>query len=283
MPAGLLTEQSVSMSCARVSQRNWSRVGLAVDGERRAFVKQFVDADGNWHEQQFRFETDGARIAFDVLSDVVHVPRLVHVDEEHLLHFYEYCDVVATDTLLRREPERFRKEFPRLMETMSRVLAIAARGELPPGHTDLPVKQRPYGGAPRALTFKGLDIRNVGIGYETRQPIVMFDFGRPYRAPVEEAAAKILVSVGLLNWGQPIQRFLKGPDTALLQSAVEPLAQYLDLDAVLAECRQQQRVRTTEIKATNPVMRALKTAGVRTVGQRYFRALIRWCLGHIAK
>ncbi len=281
LPAGLLDEHAVTLACERVAQRNWSRVGRAVDGERRAFVKQFVDANGNWHAKQFRYETEGARIAFDALSDVVYVPRLVHADEENLLHIYEFCDVVATDTLLRREPERFQAQFPHLLRAMRQVLAILAGSDLPPGCTDLPVKQRPYGGPSNALNFKGLDIRNAGIGTDPDRPVVMFDFGRPYRAPMEEAGAKILVSVGLLNWGQPMLRFLKGPDTALLETVIEPLTDYLSLDAVLAECEQQRRVRTTEVKATNVVQRALKSAGVKTVGKSYFRTLARWCGEHV--
>ena len=275
----------------KVAQRNWSRVAVATltdvtDGmparDKQVFVKQFHDANGNTHEKQCQFEREGAELAHDVLLPVLLVPRLLHVDMTWLLHIYEFCAMESVDELLRRAPDRFVATLPAVLDAAARTVdALHDAAQRESLRALLQVKERPYGQAASAVSFKGLDIRNMAVivADDPAAPprIAMFDFGRPYLAPVEEAAAKLYVSVGLLNWGRPVRRFVRGPDQSMLEAAGQSLYRYLDRDAILAEVAQQQRTRERDVKASGVITALLKTAGVRTLGRRYFRQLEACC------
>jgi hypothetical protein len=266
--------------CTALQQRNWSRVGLAVGpaGGSRYFLKQSVDRSGAWHAQLWRHELEGLRLAERVLEDIAIVPRVLGTDESHLLTVHEYIVFETPDELLRREPAALARSLPEILGRLTAVIdALAA----PPADAlvDLPRKARPFGGAPTALNFKGFDIRNCGIvegAQEPPQRLVLFDLGRPYLAPREELAAKLLVSVGLLNWGAPLTRFLRGPDIALLELARETLGARVERAAVVAEIELQRGFRLRELKARDRLEELAKALVVRTVGRRYLDRLEQW-------
>jgi len=136
------------------------------------------------------------------------------------------------------------------------------------------------------VNFKGFDIRNMAVrkldnnGYSWER-MVMFDFGKPYLAPVEEAAAKLFVSIGLLNWGRPVSRFAMGPDEALLEKVLPGFRPFLDIKAVRAELQLQTGFRSREFHGSGGLERNLKRWGVGLLGKRYLSRLARWCYKHI--
>ncbi len=276
-----------------VAQRNWSRISLGtvdtlLPGQtgHRVFVKQFVDAGGQAHSRQWDFEREGADIARSLMAGCLHIPVLLWADSRHLLHVYEFCELISLDDMLRKDVARFDATLPAALAAMRVALdQLATATEHSEVARALPCKERPYGGASTAVNFKGLDIRNVGLMDDDGDAVrfAMFDFGRPYLSPIEEAAAKLFVSVGLLNWGRPIRRFARGPDAAALAAANAQLGHYLDLDAVLNEIHYQQRTRERDVKARGRTIAALKKLGLNTLGKLYFHRLETWCRDTLTK
>lgn len=287
-------EESLRFICTQIAQRNWSRVGAGYltttepgEPETRVFLKQFVSSSGQWHEQQCEYEKQGALLARQALNGIAHIPHIHAIDQTRLLHVYEHCEVITLDELLRINEPAFEKYFPQVIAIMGEVLDKLQSLPSSIKLDSLSLKHRPYGTNRQAINFKGIDIRNVGImASSLNKPenieVVMFDFGRPYLAPIEEAAAKLFVSVGLLNWGRPMRRFVRGPDTRLLASSHAQLKMFIDPAAVQAERDLQKRFRSKETKAPDKFTKILKNAGIKTVGQNYFRTLNRWCTRNLS-
>jgi hypothetical protein len=282
----------VSLQCTRVTQRNWTRVGMgrlqAPDGagQTTVFLKQNIDRGGHSHPEHWVYEQAGADIAHQLLHDIVRVPQLRYQSESLLLNVYDYIDVITIDELLRSDPAAFDRCFDKVIRDMGAVLEAMKQPASAPHLETLPVKSRPYGGPSTALNFKGFEIRNAGLarteaGAIESGDLVMFDFVRPYLAPIEEAAAKLFVSIGLLNWGKPLTRFVRGPDRKLLERALRPLHPCLDRQAVLEEIDLQSRFRTREFQGSGNLERTLKRLGIDTLGRRYLYKLRRWCERHI--
>lgn len=282
----------VLLHCNRVQQRNWTRVGVgsisphAGTARTTVFLKQNIDRGGNRHPEHWAYEQSGAAIAHDLLQNIVRVPQLRYKNESLLLNVYEYIDIITIDELLRSDPKTFDRCIGSVMHSMAEVLGVMARPISVSCLETLPVKSRPYGGASTAINFKGFEIRNTGLvrdpaGNVEVDELVMFDFVRPYLAPIEEAAAKLFVSIGLLNWGKPLGRFMRGPDASLLEGALRALHPFLDRQAILAEIELQSAFRTREFQGAGRLERTLKRLGVDTLGKRYLHSLRRWCERHI--
>lgn len=289
-PVYSLEEPSVQavMTCTGVIQRNWSRVGDGVmaadrDGNReRVFIKQNVDRGGLRHSNHWSYEKTGTVIARDLLQDVITVPALRYRNEALLINVFSHIDVIPIDELLRTDTAAFERTFTGVMARMVRVLECL-RAPPEAWYTEvLPLKTRPYGGSAMAVNFKGFEIRNTGLARKTGgvvdpDNVVMFDFVRPYLGPVEEAAAKLFVSIGLLNWGKPLGRFVQGPDLLLLEQSAAILRPYLDRQAVAAEIELQHSFRTREFQGSGRLERSFKRAGINVIGKRYLDRLARWC------
>jgi hypothetical protein len=273
--------------CLNVAQRNWSRVGSGeytdTEGQsQRCFIKQYVDKAGVSHSDHWDFEKDGALMAAELLAGVARVPGLIFRSENQLLNVFEYVDIFSLDVLLRTDAAAFDRSILSVVQQMAHVLHALQN---PPATYDLSplkVKQRAYGTASTAINFKGFEIRNAGVpvGLDVRKgsdDVVLFDFVRPYLAPVEEAAAKLFVSIGLLNWGSPLTRFIKGPDKDLLDAARKILLPWLDNSAIAAELDLQEKFRTGEFKGSGGFEVFLKRVGVDMLGKIYFRQLRSWC------
>lgn len=268
------------MRCVGASQRNWSRVGIGElmhpDGStERVFLKQFTTGRRRWHPENLRYERRGAEVAEELLAGCVRIPRLRYVCDEHHVLAFELIEVTSFDILLREQETRFQLAFPRALDAITRCLERLAT----PFHLreSLPVKRRSYASGPPAVVFKGLDIRNVGLspsGLEAEPEIVVFDFGRPYVAPAAEAAAKFLVSIGMLNWGKPTRRYLRGPDRRLWRLAAAHLDPYLAPEALQAEIDLQRSFRFREFHG-GVLETTLKWLGVSTIGVLYMQRLQR--------
>jgi len=281
--------EAIRLACTRAEQRNWSRVGAgevakgAMHGERRTvFIKQYVDRAGRPQYRHWAFEQTGTNTACALFRDMVRIPALRGSDAGLLLNVYEHVNVVPLDVLLRFDTIAFDAVFPTVLVRMRSVLETMALGLDARRETEhLPVKERPYGGPSRAVNFKGFDIRNVGLlrdadGKLQTGEVALFDFGRAYLAPIEEAAAKLFVSIGLLNWGKPARRFLRGPDVELLNLSFDVLKPYMNADALEAELALQESFRSSEAQGGSRMERRLKRLGIDTIGKRYLRRLRVW-------
>jgi hypothetical protein len=281
-----------SLLCTATKQRNWTRVGTGhistpdKNGGITTFLKQNIDRDGQSHPEHWLYEQTGAEIAHQLLQHTVRVPRLRYKNESLLLNVYEHVDLITIDELLRSDPATFDKCFDGVIHKMLEVLEILKQPPAAINQEIIPAKSRSFGGPGTAINFKGFEIRNAGLartgaGSIMADKLVMFDFVRPYLAPIEEAAAKLFVSIGLLNWGIPVGRFVRGPDTALLARALKPLEPFLDRQAVLAEINLQSGFRTRKFLGSGNLERYLKRLGVSMLGKRYLYKLKNWCERHI--
>jgi hypothetical protein len=280
------------LECVSVQQRNWSRVGighLAASPEnthQRVFLKQNIDRGGGWQPSHWQYEQKGATIARELLRDIVEVPALRYQNEQLLLNVFDYIDVVTVDELLRSDAARFDRCIVPVTERLVRVLEAMKAPRIASLREGLSTKKRSYGGPGTTINFKGFEIRNTGLvraedGRIDPDNLVAFDFVRPYLAPVEEAAAKLFISVGLLNWGKPLSRFALGPDLLLLERVLPALYPYLEGQAIRSELKLQTDFRTQEFQGSGHLERLFKRLGTDTLGKRYLRKLTGWCEQHI--
>ncbi len=276
-----------------VVQRNWSRVGSGayrVEGETpttACFVKQYLDRSGTVHLDHLRYEYEGADVAAALFDGIVTVPAVLGSDETRLVNVFEHCELITIDELLRDDEKLFWRFFPLLLERYGDILQAMREGAETSLGATLPVKARPYRSQGQAINFKGFEVRNTGYklpleaGTQDREltelpPVVMFDFVRPYIAPIEEAAAKLMVSIGLLNWGKPLSRFVTGPDIEMLDMAYYYIGQWTNREAMEAELAIQNGFRFNTIKGATRSETGLKKAGLNIIGRRYMRRLERW-------
>ena len=283
-------EPALVVRCLDLVQRNWSRVGPGElrfsDGTTQpCFIKQYLDRTGDWQSDHWEYEQDGAIAASELLATVARVPRLIAQEQKLLLNIFEFAEVVSLDVLLRADQPAFDRCVEGAVRQMAEVLGAMQN---PPATFDmaaLPQKPRDFGTA-QAVNFKGFEIRNAGVppdlaGVSGPDDLVLFDFVRPYAAPIEEAAAKLFISIGLLNWGSPLGRFLRGPDKRLLAMAAGILEPWLDRRAIGAELELQKRFRTGEFKGTGGLEVVLKRLGVDLIGRKYLHQLASWCKANI--
>jgi len=286
--------RAVDVRCIHVIQRNWSRVAVSEEvnppnghsehahsTQGTWFLKQSVDRRRQPQVKLWRYEREGFEAGQRTLGDIVQVPRIGFSTEDELLHAFEFLPCVPPDELLRRSEGDFDDRAQDLLDASARILGALERHA--PDSVGLESRERSYGGSRRSVCFKGLDIRNLAWRYASdgglRSPseFVMFDFGRPYLTAVEEAGAKLLVSVGLLNWGRPLRRFAQGPDLPLLDRAAKAFAGYLSPEAILAEIDLQERGRLGDPKARSFVGRTIKRFGIGSLGIRYLDKMRSWC------
>jgi len=284
-------DRSVSCQCTQIHQRNWSRVGsgqiVTEDGNtHQVFLKQNVSRNGEILLDQWDYEKSGATIASELFQKTIFIPRLIYHNESLALCVFEYIDIIPFDELLRQNNSLFQPCFTAFLDRSVQLLQTMQSGRPGAMFDALSEKQRPYGSSSTSINFKGFDIRNIGIINEQgnqsdSREFAMFDFGRPYQAPIEEAAAKLFISIGLLNWGKPIHRFAKGPDTELLSMSLPYLQPYLAQAALNAELDLQTRFRSSEVKGSGIVEKSIKKFGIDSLGKRYLNQLRAWCDNHI--
>jgi hypothetical protein len=259
-----------------VQQRNWSRVGVATasDSEDPAyFLKQFIAADGSVVSGGASAEAQAADLGRAAFGDCVLVPEFA--DEDRALLAYPHRRFVATDQLLRDDPGGLDAVWATFCADLSGI--IAATTTVP---TELlrGLRERPQGrpGEVRALAFKALEVRNIAPRIDGRQPLLIFDLGPAYVSTVADVAARLLVSVLLLNWGRPMSRFVKGPPTRLASVAAQQWSPYLERDIVAGAFGKEVAMRRESIQGTSRRERWGKAVGVATVGARYEALTMNW-------
>jgi hypothetical protein len=258
-----------------VEQRNWSRVASAspLGSEGPAyFLKQFVAADGEVSAQGLADELRAASLGREVIGADVIVPAF-DVESRALL-VYPFERFTATDRLLREEPQQLYAVWDAFCADLRVVIEACVRPD--PAQLEGLRDRRAGDGAPRALAFKALEVRNIAPAIPAVQPLRIFDLGPPYVATAPEIAARLLVSVLLLNWGRPMSGFWRGPATDLAECAAAAWSPYVAREVVLAELSKETRMRARSVQATSSLQRAAKAAGLATVGRRYAAHARRW-------
>jgi hypothetical protein len=252
-----------------VQQRNWSRVGVATarDSEDPVyFLKQFIAADGSVSSGGASAEAKAATLGRAAFGDCVLVPEFA--DEDRVLLAYPHRRFAATDQLLREDPAGLDAAWEAFCTDLAGIIAATTTvpAELLHG-----LRERPQGrpGEVRALAFKALEVRNIAPRIDGKQPLLIFDLGPAYVSTVTDVAARLLVSVLLLNWGRPMSRFVKGPPTRLASLAAQQWLPYLDRDIVASAFRKEVAMRRDSIQGTSRRERWAKAVGVATVGARY--------------
>lgn len=281
------TKTQVELELLHIEQRNWSRIatGMSHNCQEQTFdkffIKQYVDKAGKPHSQLLKYELAGTLVAQELFKDVAHVPSLLYQNESLLLNVFEFKNVVSVDVLLRKNETLFNQHIDSIIKKMGMVLDTMQTPRTEIKGLSLPVKRRNYGSGTTAINFKGFEIRNVGLPLQSNNEIstdtlVLFDLVRPYWGPIEEAAAKLFISIGFLNWGSPLSRFMKGPDVALMEKALPILKPWLNRDAIEAELQLQTRFRTVEFKGIDGIERTFKKIVVNTLGKVYLSKLKNW-------
>ena len=287
----LNTNSAVSVQCLSVEQRNWSRVGIGlieIDAKKtqQVFLKQNVSKNGELLSDQWEYEKLGAIVADNLFQNTATIPQIKYHNPALALCVFEFFDIIPFDTLLRRNNRLFMKSFIDFLEHSTQILKTMQNPQGVSITDTLTVKQRPYGNPSTSINFKGFDVRNIGINNNTKNnpgssEFIMFDFGRPYKAPIEEATAKLFISIGLLNWGRPIPRFARGPDTDLLAISFNYMKPFLCYESIAAELELQSKFRFSEVHGSGLVEKSLKKLGIDVLGNRYINKLGDWCTDNI--
>ena len=265
-----------------VRRRIWSFTG---DGEimssgrsrSRIFLKQFIDRGGRPDRRSFDREMASHEPAEELLSACVRLPKLLLIDVERLILGYEFIECLTFDELLRQDENLFRREFDAVLPRLVAMLdALAGRTS----HAEPPKGLHPGAASIRATVFPGLELRNMGVLKhavgDSDSRLCTFDLGQPYEGCVADTTSALLLSVGLLNWGRPLRRFIMGPDLELLDQAWQVLEPFADFENVVARFEQEEVVRAGRVKAANNFESVAKKIGIRIVGRRYLRALAKY-------
>lgn len=264
LPAG----GEVALTCESVDQRAWSRTAAARDADgNRWFLKQLVTRSGEARPDLYDAERDGAAIAKKLFERLeVLEPTACCVDR--LVLGYPWCELLPFDELLRSDPARFTVAYPRALADAAHDLLRTRDAAL----GDLPGKRTQGAVLGVGAVFKGFELRNLALS-GTDDRIIAFDLGRARRGPVEEAGARLFVSAALLDWGRPITRFARGPQTVLLTEAWEHLQAVVTKESCLRELDHQFHTRLRDDRWTYGRNRLARRAVVRTLGGRYVRAV----------
>lgn len=268
-PSGVM-----QVDCENTTLRNWSRVATGIiqsaGGNIQVFLKQFIDSQGTAHPDQFTDELNSVNRAKELFGDVLEVLEPISVNERHLVLCYEHHEMNTLDEILRLQPhaELTRKAFDYVLDQFVVMLSRMKTLETGTGTS---------GWSP---VFKGFDVRNIGIpgtlsNPRWEEPAYLFDLGVYRRGSYTEAAARVLTTVGLLNWGSPLGRFLKGPDHQWLSEANRRLQPYLSRNHTLARLRHEYWHRLRDVQGSSWRMRQLKRIGLVTVGLWYMIRLRR--------
>ncbi len=289
----LNTNNTVSVQCMNVEQRNWSRVGIGLiemeaGKKQEVFLKQNVSKNGELLSNQWEYEKLGAIVANKLFQNTVTIPQLKYHNPTLALCVFEFMEIIPFDTLLRNNNSLFTKSFIAFLEHSTQILKTMQNSQGVAMTDALPVKQRPYGDCSTSINFKGFDIRNIGVIKNHKNntgssEFIMFDFGRPYKAPIEEASAKLFISIGLLNWGRPISRFARGPNTDLLAISIDYMKPFLCYESIRAELNLQSKFRFNEVHGSGLVEKSLKKLGIDVLGNRYMNKLASWCRDNVDK
>ncbi len=94
---------------------------------------------------------------------------------------------------------------------------------------------------------------------------------------MEHVGAKLLISVGLLNWGWPMARFRRGVPERVLDQAAAVIGDLTSRDALLAEVATQRRSRFGAVPSRRGPIGMGQRIAMQHTGSRYLADLEEWC------
>ncbi len=255
-----------------ISRRNWSTVAVAEDhrGER-VFLKQFRDATGQWRPYDLDHERHGTELLASAGLDSVEVEPPVLVDRDRGVLGYRWQPVVTLDEAIRSGHRQLPSIVSDLGATAPRLLgALEAMAD----GLEAKRRHRPWAAGQLIACPKGLDYRN--LGWRPRDRVLMFDPGPVQLAPIEEAAAKLICSALLLNFGRPLRRCVRGVDLDVAAPLTQPLLRFTNRSALDYELDRLLRHRLQEPKPRSVAERIAAGPATRVVGKRYWASMQRW-------
>ena len=92
-------------SLSMMTQRNWSRVGVAECDGQRFFIKQFVDRVGRWHYRGFGGDAETSTLLGEEIAGIRVVPIMQH-DQARLLTISPFIGMTTIDSISRRNGGR---------------------------------------------------------------------------------------------------------------------------------------------------------------------------------
>jgi len=272
----------IRVECQKVTIRNWSRVAVCHEASGpcapQLFLKQFVDSKQIPHPDQYHNELDSIKKAIELFEPDVSVLRPKYLDPKNLTIAYEYIPMLTLDEILRNtagkfsQPTGYEASFEIVLNAVSVILNRLR---------DLENASGPNGScgtANCAYVFHGFDARNIGVPTDLGLPgaspnAYLFDLGNHWTGPRQEASARYLTTLGLLNWGKPLSRFALGPDTEMLANGIARIHEHISKKATIARINGEFRSRIFNVQGPNWMVRLGKRAGLLTVGYYYIRRL----------
>lgn len=249
----LAVEGIGELTVSSLTQRNWSRVGVATRGDDRYFVKQFIDRVGGRHDRGY----EGDRVTQEMLGD--------RVGEE-----------LRVVPVLGRVRDRLVTVSPLIpMQTIDSIGRATARHREPAGKVGAALadilRDRAIGQG-RVAVWKGLDPKN--IGWTDDGELWLFDFGPPAELDTSEAAARVMAAGLLSRWVARPGFHLVWPERSILRGVTEPVAPFTNYELVHDELRQHAELRMREPQRVGLAAAATRL-GLHTLGRVHWWAVER--------
>ncbi len=239
----------------QVTQRNWSRVGVAECDGQRFFIKQFVDRVGRWHYRGFGGDAETSAQLGEEIAGIRVVPIMQH-DQARLLTISPFIGMTTIDSISRRNGGRDGVHAARVGRALA---AILEERTVPDGSDDV-------------VVWKGLDPKN--LGWSDDGTLWVFDFGPPTRISRHDAAG-LAVAAGLLSrWVARPGLHLLSPERPILRGVCEPLAPMTTLAEVQDALERHKVLRLREPQREGLAGTATRL-GVRTLGRIHWHAVNR--------
>ena len=234
-----------------VTQRNWSRVGIATkpDGQR-FFCKQFVDRLGTAHPRGF----DGELRTRDVIGEPsvagLSVVPVAGLDRSRLIMLFPYFDMETIDSM-SFSSFRHRAAAERVGVALAEILE----------------ERRVPGDPDSVCVWKGLDPKNVGWDEDGR--FWLFDFGPPTEVPIQTAAGQVVAAGLLSRWVARPGTHMVWPERWILRRVCTPVAALTTYEEVDRFLVQHHDLRVREPQRSGYAATATRL-GLQTVGRAYW-------------
>ena len=237
-----------------VTQRNWSRVGVASGPDGTYFVKQFIDRVGRRHARGYEGDNAALAAVGEEISGVRVVPVVGRVPER-LFTVSPHIEMRTLESMSRRH-RTGATESHRVGQAMADIL-LACRLD------DDPTMVR---------TWKGIDPKN--IGWSDDGTLWVFDFGPLVDLPLDVAAARVMAAGLLSRWVARPGLHLVAPERWLLSSLCAPVAPLTNLEQVETVLREHHDLRQREPQRRG-VQALVTRVGLNTLGRVHWAVLNR--------
>lgn len=239
-----------------VSQRNWSRVGIAECGGDRYFVKQFIDRVGGRHDKGFVGDKRSLTLLGECVGDFVRVVPVLGEVPERLIVVSPFIPMETLDSIGRagRKHGEHARMVGRALADIFRARTIAESD------------------GTRVAVWKGLDPKN--LGWTDDGDLWLFDVGPPVELAIDQAAARVVAAGLLSRWVARPGLHVIWPERAILDGVSAPLLPFTTYPLVSRELDKHVELRLREPQRSG-VRKVAVRLGLRTVGKIHWRRVRR--------